>query len=117
MSINLAPKKSHKLPVFYLTIKRHKTPWETRPIVSYSDSLLYLLGVWVDIHLAVIAKAQPSYLSSSLDLKKMLDPLDIPPNSSLFIKDAKSIYTSIRTHMTLIENAQFVNSSTLNSPS
>ena len=108
LNVNLNPKKNHTLPVFYLTIKRHKTPWSTRPIVSCSGSLLYYLGVWVDIHLAVIAKAQPSYLGSSRDLKIALDELDLPPNASLFISDAKSMYTSIRTQMALIEIAQFV---------
>ena len=108
LSINLNPKKEHKLPVFYLTIKRHKTPWSTRPIVSCSGSLLYYLGVWVDLHLAVIAKKQPSYLGSSHDLKQILDTTDLPPNASLFIADAESMYTSIRTDMALIEIAQFV---------
>ena len=38
----------------------------------------------------------------------MLDPLDIPPDASPFITDAKSMYTSIRRQMALIKVAQFV---------
>ena len=35
-------------PYFYLTMKVHKTPLKTRPIVSCTGSLFYGLGVWVD---------------------------------------------------------------------
>ena len=78
LNLNLNPKKEHKLPVFYLTIKRHKTPWSTRPIVSCSGSLLYYLGVWVDLHLSVIAKKQLSYLGSSHDLNNILNATSLP---------------------------------------
>lgn len=36
------------LPLFYLTMKVHKTPLRTRPIVSCCGSLLEGLGHWID---------------------------------------------------------------------
>ena len=84
-------------PTFYLTIKIHKTPWKTRPIVSCSGSLLYALGVWVDRKLQIVAKFQRSYISSSKKLKDLIVPLNLPPNAQLFTADAVSMYTNINT--------------------
>ena len=88
-------------PTFYLTIKIHKTPWKTRPIVSCSGSLLYALGVWVDRKLQVVARYQHSYISSSKKLKDLIIPLDLPPNAQLFTADAVSMYTNINTRHAL----------------
>jgi hypothetical protein len=85
------------LPYFYLTMKVHKSPLKTRPIVSFSGSLFHSLGVWVDTHLQAVAKSFPSYLQSSFDLKTDLDSLNLPPNCRLFTADATSMYTNINT--------------------
>ena len=50
---------------FYATIKLHKKPLATRPIVSYSGSLLHPLGVWIDDKLQNVVKHQPAYFKSS----------------------------------------------------
>ena len=98
-----------KFPVFYLTLKVHKDPWSTRPIVSCSGSLLYHLGVWVDTHLQTIATAQPTYIKNSKALKDMLMPLSpLPPGARIFTADAKSMYTNIDTEKALIEIAQHI---------
>ena len=101
LNANLNPEEA-KLPVFYLTLKLHKTPWTTRPIVSCSGSLLYHIGVWVDMHLQKIATIQPAYIESSrqlIETMKSITPL--PPNCSLFKADAVSMYTNIRTNQAL----------------
>ena len=95
-------------PVFYATLKIHKTPWETRPIVSCSGSLLHALGTWVDRKLQGIATSQPSYLQSSLAFKTLVQPLVLPLNAKLFTSDATSFYTNIPTTAALHEIASFI---------
>ena len=51
-----------KLPVFYLTLKVHKSPWTTRSIVFCSGSLLYHLGVWIDVHLQKVTTTKNIYI-------------------------------------------------------
>ena len=97
-----------KLPVLYLTLKVHYSPWTTRPIVSCSGSLLFHLGVWVDLHLQKIATTQKSYLKNSRQLKDILCTLNLPPGCRLFTADATSMYTNIKTDIALIEIAQYI---------
>ena len=87
---------------FYTTMKVHKSPLKTRPIVSCSGSLLEALGVWVDDKLQIAAQRQRSYFKNSLELKQNLTTLDIPPNAFLFTADAESMYTNIPTHRALM---------------
>ena len=83
---------------FYITAKVHKTPWATRPIVSYSGSLLHGLGRWIDHQLQPICKKIPSYISSSSRLKRQLQSLDIDlSRASFFTADATAMYTNIDT--------------------
>jgi hypothetical protein len=82
-------------PAFYMTMKVHKTPWSTRPIVSCSGSLLYAIGVWVDRKLQIIAQKQKSYFKNSRSLKDDITSLRLPPNAQLFTADAVSMYTNI----------------------
>ena len=51
---------------FYNTIKVHKRPWKTRPIVSFSGCLLYSLEVWIDRQLQPFVRSIPSYLASAV---------------------------------------------------
>ena len=86
---------------FYATMKVHKSPLKTRPIVSCSGSLLEALGTWVDDKLQIAAKQQSSYFKSSFDLKRELSSLHIPANAFLFTADAQSMYTNIPTDRAL----------------
>ena len=95
-------------PYFYLTMKVHKTPLKTRPIVSCTGSLLYGLGVWVDDKLQRIARQQKTYFKSSYDLKQELMNLYIPSNARLFTSDAISMYTNIDTDQALREIARYL---------
>jgi hypothetical protein len=95
-------------PYFYLTMKVHKTPLKTRPIVSCSGSLLFALGIWIDDKLQPVARRQKSYFKSSYVLKQQLLALDLPPNAKLFTSDAVSMYTSIPTAQALREIARYL---------
>jgi hypothetical protein len=88
-------------PTFYLTMKVHKKPLKSRPIVSCSGSLLEGLGIWVDSQLQIVAKLQRSYFKSSFDLVPELRALTLPPSARLFTADAVSMYTNIPTSRAL----------------
>jgi hypothetical protein len=88
-------------PTFYLTMKVHKKPLKSRPIVSCSGTLLESLGIWVDSQLQVVAKMQRSYFKSSFDLVPELRALTLPQSARLFIADAVSMYTNIPTERAL----------------
>ena len=102
--------KSNQSPYgrFYLPLKAHKLkPGQTvdqlksRPIVSCPGSLLHGLGVWVDRKLQEVAQNTISYFKNTLELKKKLLDLYLPPNACLFTADAVSMYTNIPTHTAL----------------
>ena len=82
---------------FYALVKVHKRPWQTRPIVSVSGSLLYGLGKWLDQQLQPFIKSLPTYLSSSTILKQDLDKMRGTNfrRMSLFTGDIIAMYPSI----------------------
>ena len=82
-------------PVFYLTLKVHKRPLKSHPIISCSGSLLYGLAIWVDSQLQKVAQTQWSYFKRSLNLKQEMDQLQLAPTAQLFSTDAVSMYTNI----------------------
>ena len=90
--------KADPIATFYLTMKVHKTPLKTRPIVSCSGTLLYPLGIWIDDKLQRIASIQQSYFKSSFVLQAELVQLTNLSNISLFTADAVSMYTNINTN-------------------
>jgi hypothetical protein len=89
-------------PAFYLTMKVHKKPLKSRPIVSCSGSLLEGLGIWVDAKMQPLARRQKSYFKSSFDLVQELKPMNLPPSARFFTADAVSMYTNIPTSRALL---------------
>lgn len=114
----LAKKKANVEPFahLYLTMKVHKTPLTTRPIVSCSGSLLEGLGIWVDDKLKQVATHMRSYIKSSYELKKKLMQLSLPPNCYLFTADAQSMYTNIPTEFALAKIANWLNANSQRFP-
>ena len=83
---------------FYLLAKLHKTPISTRPVCSDCASLPHSIGKWVDRQLQPIVQRQRTYFKNSVELKALLDTMDILPNNAcLFTYDAISMYTNIDT--------------------
>ena len=91
----------------YLLFKVHKNPLKTRLVVSYRKNQLQPLGQLITEWLLPLAKMQKSYLQDSFTLKKELDLLEIPSNARLFICDATSMYTNIKTGPALHRIGQF----------
>jgi hypothetical protein len=85
------------LPCFYTTLKVHKAPLKSRPIVSYSGSILQPIGLWLDKHLQEVAQIQRSYFKSSFELKDEIVKLRLPNTARLHTSDATSMYTNIPT--------------------
>lgn len=102
--------KTHdSLPVFYVTMKVHKTPLKTRPIVSCSGSLLLPIGLWLDKQLQKIAAVQKSYFKSSFELKDELVDLALPAGCRLHTSDAVSMYTNIPTAEAIAKIETYLN--------
>lgn len=101
---------------FYLMPKIHKQPLKTRPVTSVSGSIIEPIGLWIDSILQQIAKAQPTYLTSSRQLKDEISIIDLPDNATLFTADAVSMYTNIRTDAALSEIRSYLETHTLEFP-
>ena len=56
----------------YITIKVHKSPLKTRPIVFCNGALLCYLGKRVDNKIQRISTKQPSYFKSFTVIKQQL---------------------------------------------
>ena len=75
----------------------HKISLKTRLVVSYCGNLLHPMGQLITEWLQPLARMQRSYFQDSFTLKKELDLQKIPSNARLFICDATSMYTNIKT--------------------
>ena len=105
--------ESDPFSYFYLLPKVHKNPWTTRPIVSYSGSLLYGIAKWLDSTLQKIVDHIPYTVHSSKDFVDHLQELHtLPPSATLCTIDAKSMYTNIDTNHAITVLSTFLNTST-----
>jgi hypothetical protein len=94
-----ALKKYDEKPTrFRLSIKVHKSPWATRPIVCCAGTALNSVSRWVDFWLQQIKNLIPTYIKNSTELINSIQELGpLPPGARLFKADAKSMYTNIST--------------------
>ena len=91
----------------HLLFKVHKIPLKTRTVVSYYGNLLHPLGQLITEYLQPLARRQRSNFQDSFTLKKELDLQKLPSNARLFICDATSMYTNIKTGPALQHIGQF----------
>ena len=75
--------------------------------MSYCGNFLHPFGQLITEWLQPLAKLQKSYFQDSFTLKKELDLQEIPSNARLFICDATSMYTNIKTGAALHRIGQF----------
>ena len=91
----------------YLLFKVHKNLLKTRPVVSYCGNLLHPLGQLITEWLQPLTKMHKSYIQDSFTLKKELELQKLPSHARLFICDATSMYTNIKTGPALHRIGQF----------
>jgi hypothetical protein len=83
---------------FRLTIKVHKNPWATRPVVCCAGTMLNSVSRWIDYWLQKIKHLVPSYIKNSSQLIDQLKDIgSLPQGALLFKADATSMYTNIDT--------------------
>ncbi|KAL7552672.1 hypothetical protein ACHAWF_015901, partial [Thalassiosira exigua] len=83
---------------FQMSIKAHKKPWKTRPIVCCVGTFMNYLSRWLDFWLQKLKPLVDTYLRDSQDLLAQLRELGpLPPGAKLFTADANSMYTNIDT--------------------
>ena len=85
----------NKTAFLYLTVKMHKTPIKTRPIISYCGSICEGIAKWTDSEIKKIVKHLPYVTKSSTDTVKDLNKIKIADGDKIFTMDAKSMYTNI----------------------
>jgi hypothetical protein len=90
--------QDHRQKQFYITLKVHKKPMSSRPIVSCCGSLTEGFSKWLDAKMKLLIPFLPTHLRDSnqvlAELKK-IGPL--PRHAKLFTADAVSMYTNINT--------------------
>ena len=94
-AMNLAP---DKLAKFRLTMKVHKTPFKTRPIVCCVGTFMNAWSRWLDFYLRMLTPFVKTYTrdtSTVIDFVRNIS--DLPPNAMIFTADADSMYTNIDT--------------------
>jgi hypothetical protein len=84
-----------RIPIFYLTIKIHKDPWATRPVVSCVGSLMNIFSKWLDFQMKKLLPLATAYLRDSYQVLNQLRALRLPTTAKLFTADAVSMYSNI----------------------
>lgn len=90
-------KFGEKLARFRMTLKIHKIPWKTRPIVCCAGTWMNAWSKWLDYWLQKLKPFVPTYTRDSQQLLDELRELDLPPNAILSTADANAMYNNIDT--------------------
>ena len=85
----------HNISKFRATIKVHKNPPKTRPVVATCGTYLGSLSKWLDQQLQALMTFLPWCTKDSQTLRDELIPLEIPNLARLFSFDAVSMYSNI----------------------
>jgi hypothetical protein len=88
----------YKLAKFRMICKVHKSPWQTRPIVCCSGTILNELSRWLDFWLQKLRPKIPSFVKDSQQVLDEVSTLRLPPNAKLFTTDANAMYNNIDTN-------------------
>jgi hypothetical protein len=80
---------------FRATIKVHKDPPKTRPVVATCGTFLGSVSKWLDYQLQPLMQYMPWCIKDSKTFREELIRLEIPQNAKLFTFDAISMYSNI----------------------
>lgn len=88
-----------KIAKFRMSIKVHKTPFKTRPIVCCVGTFMNYWSRWLDFYLRKLTPFVKSYVKDTRSIVNYVRGIkDLPPNAMLFTADAQSMYTNIDTN-------------------
>ena len=80
---------NHCMKQFYITMKIHKNPMGTRPIVSCGGSFIEGFLIWLDFKMKSLIKFVPTYVQDSYQVLQEMKDLDkLPHNVRLFTANA-----------------------------
>ena len=96
------------LPYFYVMMKIHKERMGVRPITACCGTILYRLGIVVDMWLQRVATTFDSYIKNSKEFKDKLLSLPRVRGTRIFTADARAMYTNIDTGAALEEIKTFL---------
>jgi hypothetical protein len=86
----------YRTPLFYITMKVHKTPLKSRPVTSTVNSLSNVFSKWLDYRMKELIPLSKSHLRDSYQVLKELKAIGkLPASAKLFTSDAVSMYTNI----------------------
>lgn len=80
---------------FRATIKVHKTPWKTRPVVAKVGTYIEGISKWCDKQLFRLTPHIPTIVRDSQQLRDRIVELALQPNARMFTADAFSMYQKI----------------------
>jgi len=85
-----------RVPVFYLLMKIHKNPIESRPVVSCAGSFNELFSKWLDHKMEAMLPLTDFKLRDSYQVLDELRGRDnFQPGTKVFTSDAKGMYNNI----------------------
>lgn len=91
-------KAMNKLAKFRMTMKVHKDPWKTRPIVCCTGTFMNAWSKWLDHYLRMLTPFVRTYTRDTSTVLEFIRNVDeLPPTAMLFTADAESMYTNIDT--------------------
>jgi len=87
-----------KIAKFRMSMKVHKTPFKTRPIVACVGTFMNYWSRWLDFYLRKLTPFVKSYVKDTRSIVEYVRGIkNLPPTAMLFTADAQSMYTNIDT--------------------
>jgi len=106
----------YRIPIFYGLPKVHKEPFQLRPVVSSTGSLLSIFSTWLDYKMKSLLPFVKTHLKNSTTVVQETKGLTLPKEAKLFSADATSMYTNIGTDNGITSIEAFIQDNIQNIP-